>query len=305
MTDMPSSLLDRSGLVIVDKPAGLSSHDVVARVRRAFHTRAVGHAGTLDPMATGVLVLGVERGTKFLAHLVHATKTYEAIIRLGSATTTDDAEGEEISRASAAELAEVSVETINAAIGPFRGDIMQRPARVSAVKIDGKRAYQRVRDGEDIEIPARPVTIFSYSVSDIRPHSDHIDVDIRVQCSSGTYIRSLARDLGEALGIGGHLIYLRRTVLGHFSLEDAQTLEELEKAPQLSMSLDQALPHCYPVLDITADQARDLSMGKWLQPVAQEGPFAAVDPDGRAIALVKQQGKRLASIFVARPNTLN
>ncbi|MGX1737837.1 tRNA pseudouridine(55) synthase TruB [Corynebacterium flavescens] len=297
MTDALAS----SGLLIVDKPAGLTSHDVVGRVRRYFHTKKVGHAGTLDPMATGVLVLGIERGTKFLAHLVASTKSYDATIRLGFATHTDDAEGEKTWGHSADEIADAAVA---AAIARLTGDIMQRPAAVSAIKIDGRRAHERVRSGEEVEIPARPVTVSAFDVLDSRRTEGFLDLDVSVHCSSGTYIRSLARDLGEDLGVGGHLTALRRTTVGPFGLENARALKELEANPHLSLSLDEALTSCYPVLDVTEDEASALAMGKWLEPRGLKGIHAAVSPDGRAVALIQEKGKRLATVFVARPSTL-
>lgn len=291
------------GIAIVDKPAGMTSHDVVSTLRRYFGTRKVGHAGTLDPMATGVLVAGINRGTKFLAHLTKADKRYEGTIRLGSATTTDDREGEVISEAEPATVAAIKDEQILAGVADLSGDIMQRPTAVSAIKIDGKPAHERVRDGEDVVIPARPVRIDSFEVHEIRRGEGFIDLDVEVVCSSGTYIRALARDLGEALGVGGHLTSLRRTAVGSFSIEQATELALLEEDPKF-MPLDEALPLCFPVLEVTAQEAADLAMGKWLDPRGLKGTFAAVDPEGRAVALVKEQGKRLATVFVARPSTL-
>ena len=293
--------LERSGLVVVDKPAGMTSHDVVGKLRRFFHTRKVGHAGTLDPMATGVLVVGLERGTKFLAHMVASTKAYDATIRLGMATHTDDAEGEATwgKPATAVKDSAISQE-----IAALTGDILQRPAAVSAIKIDGKRAHERVRAGEEVEIPARPVTVSRFDILDTRRCGEFIDLDVSVACSSGTYIRSLARDLGEALGVGGHLTALRRTEVGPFTLDDALPLSTLEDSPTLSLSLDEALARSYPVLEVTDDEAQALAMGKWLEPRGLKGTYAAVDPQGRSIALIKDKGKRLATVFVARPSTL-
>lgn len=293
--------LARSGLVIVDKPAGMTSHDVVGKLRRYFHTRKVGHAGTLDPMATGVLVAGIERGTKFLAHLVATTKAYDATIRLGAATSTDDAEGEVVS---AGDTSAVTQAAIDAAVAGLTGDIMQRPAAVSAIKVAGKRAYERVRAGESVELAARPVTVTSFLVHDVNRVDGFIDVDVSVECSSGTYIRSLARDLGAALGCGGHLTALRRTKVGPFALADAISLTSLEDTPVLSLSLDEALIRCYPVLEVSESEAGALAMGQWLSPRGLVGVHAAVDPQGKAIALVKEQGKRLATVFVSRPSTL-
>lgn len=293
--------LANSGIVVVDKPAGMTSHDVVAKLRRAFGTRKVGHAGTLDPMATGVLVAGIERGTKFLAHMVAETKTYEATIRLGMATTTDDAEGTEVSRASAALIDDASIDTF---ISQLTGDIMQRPSSVSAIKIDGKRAHERVRAGEDVVLPERPVTVFAFDVLDRRREAEFYDLDVRVHCSSGTYIRSLARDLGELTGVGGHLTALRRTAVGPFTLAHARTLAEIEESPAFSLTLDQALALSYPVLEVTEAEGADLAMGKWLEPRGLQGVHAAIMPNGQAVALVKEKGKRLSTVFVARPSTL-
>ncbi|MGO2775286.1 tRNA pseudouridine(55) synthase TruB [Corynebacterium casei] len=284
-----------SGLVIVDKPAGMTSHDVVARIRREFGTRKVGHAGTLDPMATGVLILGIERGTKFLAHMVAATKAYDATIRLGASTTTDDFEGEVINQTSAEHITD---EQALAEIKKLTGDIMQKPAKVSAIKIDGKRAYQRVRDGEEVDIPARPVTVSRFDVNASR--TEPREFDVTVECSSGTYIRSLARDLGDSLGVGGHLTALRRTAVGPFLLADASPIDNL----QLSLTLDEALVRCYPRLDVTEEEAAKLAMGQWLEPRGLKGTHAAVGPDGRSVALIKEQGRRLATVFVAHPSTL-
>ncbi|MDY3126962.1 MAG: tRNA pseudouridine(55) synthase TruB [Corynebacterium sp.] len=283
------------GLVIVDKPAGMTSHDVVSRVRREFGTRKVGHAGTLDPMATGVLVLGIERGTKFLAHLVAATKQYEATIRLGAATTTDDREGDIISTA---DTSAVTAEHIAQGVASLTGTIMQVPSSVSAIKIDGKRAYQRVRDGEEFIIPAREVHVSRFDIQEIRP--EPLELDVVVDCSTGTYIRSLGRDLGDFLGVGGHLTALRRTEVGPFTLADASPLDSLT----LSLTLDQALTRCYPTLAVTAEESAALAMGKWLEPRGLKGTHAAVDPEGKAVALVREKGKRLSTVFVAHPSTL-
>lgn len=291
----------KPGLVIVDKPAGMTSHDVVSKLRRAFSTRKVGHAGTLDPMATGVLVVGIERGTRFLAHMVASTKAYDATIRLGATTSTDDAEGEVISTTDASGL---DHNAILAEIANLTGDIMQKPTKVSAIKIDGKRAHERVRDGEEVDIPARPVTVSVFDVLDYRIDGEFYDLDVRVHCSSGTYIRALARDLGNALQVGGHLTALRRTEVGPFTLNDATPLFKLQEDPELSLNLDQALTRSYPVLDITEAEGVDLSMGKWLEPRGLKGVHAAVTPSGKAVALIEEKGKRLATVFVAHPNTL-
>ena len=293
--------LATSGIVVVDKPAGMTSHDVVARLRRFFGTRKVGHAGTLDPMATGVLVAGIKRGTKLLAHLVAEDKVYETTIRLGASTTTDDAEGTTVDTHDASGVTD---EAIRAEVAKLTGTIMQVPSKVSAIKIDGRRAHELVRAGEEVDIPAREVTIHAFDLGEIRRDGEFVDVDARVHCSSGTYIRSLGRDLGAALGVGGHLIALRRARVGAFSLTDARTLEQLENSAELSLSLDDALIRVWPVLNVTADEYDALAMGKWLKPRGLKGVHAAVGPDGRAVALVKEKGKRLATVFVARPSTL-
>ena len=215
------------GLVVVDKPQGWTSHDVVGRMRRLCGTRKVGHAGTLDPMATGVLIVGVGRGTKLLTHLVGAEKTYEATIRLGATTVTEDAEGELTGTADPQALAAVTDEQIRAAVAELTGDLEQVPSAVSAIKVDGKRSYARVRAGEDVELKPRAVTVSRFEVRQIRRGQEALEVDAVLDVSSGTYIRALARDLGEALGIGGHLSALRRTRVGALGLEQAQELETL------------------------------------------------------------------------------
>ncbi|WP_273412081.1 tRNA pseudouridine(55) synthase TruB [Corynebacterium appendicis] len=293
--------LSTSGVVVVDKPAGVTSHDVVARLRRFFGTRKVGHAGTLDPMATGVLVAGIERGTKLLAHLVADEKVYSTTIRLGAATSTDDAEGDVLRESDASQVSDAEImEQVRA----LTGDIMQVPSKVSAIKIGGKRAHELVREGKEVEIPPRPVTIVSFDVSGIRREGTFVDIDARVHCSSGTYIRSLARDMGDALGVGGHLTALRREASGPFTLEHARTLDELEDHVALSLTLDEALTTAWPVLEVTADEYAALAMGKWLEPRGLKDVHAAVGPDGRAVALVKEKGNRLSTTFVARPSTL-
>ncbi|PAT09377.1 tRNA pseudouridine(55) synthase TruB [Corynebacterium hadale] len=293
--------LATSGIVVVDKPAGMTSHDVVAKLRRAFSTRKVGHAGTLDPMATGVLVAGIERGTKLLAHLVAHDKRYEATIRLGQSTTTDDAEGELTAEHDAAAITDGQ---IAAEITALTGDIMQKPTAVSAIKINGKRAHELVREGKDVDIPARPVTIFAFDTHEVSRQGSLIDVTVTVHCSSGTYIRALARDLGAALGVGGHLTQLRRTSVGAFTLADATPLPVLQDSPALSLTLDEALTRAWPVLPVTDDEYQALALGKWLEPRGLQGVHAAQGPDGRVVALVKEKGKRLSTEFVARPATL-
>jgi tRNA pseudouridine55 synthase len=269
-----------SGLVVVDKPAGLTSHDVVARVRRLAGTRKVGHAGTLDPMATGVLVLGVNRATRLLGHLMLTEKAYDATIRLGVATTTDDAEGEVTAVASAAAVDEA---TVRDALAGFVGDLEQVPTSVSAIKVDGKRAYQRVREGETVELKGRPVTIHELTVREVRPAGETVDVDVTVRCSSGTYVRAIARDLGARLGVGGHLTALRRTAVGPFRLDAAHTLEELGEEFSL-LPIAAAARACFPGRELDEGQAADVRFGRRLE-VELDGLTAVFAPDGEFLAL--------------------
>jgi tRNA pseudouridine55 synthase len=283
-----------SGLVVVDKPAGLTSHDVVARLRRILGTRKIGHAGTLDPMATGVLVCGVGRGTKLLGHLALDTKAYTATVRLGAATTTDDAEGEIVSSADAGAVDDAA---IAAGMAALTGAIEQVPSSVSAIKIDGKRAYARVRAGEEVVIPARPVTVSQFRL--IARHGD--DLDVVVDCSSGTYVRALARDLGAALGVGGHLTALRRTRVGPFTLEHARTLEQLDSAPELTLPLDKAVGVAFPRRDLDATLAADIAHGRPLPAAGVDGTYGVFAPDGRALALVSERGELARPVVVLAP----
>jgi tRNA pseudouridine55 synthase len=289
-----------SGLVVVDKPAGWTSHDVVARVRRIARTRRVGHAGTLDPMATGVLVLGIERGTKLLGHLALTTKGYDATIRLGRTTVTDDADGEVTGGSSAAAVDEAAV---RAGLAELTGEIEQVPSAVSAVKIDGRRAYARVRAGEDVALAARRVTVFRLELlAGRRPEPDVLDLDVTVDCSSGTYVRALARDLGAALGTGGHLTALRRTRVGPFTLADAGTLEELAaSADAVTVPLDAAVAAAFPRRELDAAEAGRLAHGGRLDPVGLPGPYGAFDSDGRAVALVEERDGTARPLVVLRP----
>ncbi|GGO87430.1 tRNA pseudouridine synthase B [Nocardioides phosphati] len=272
------------GLVVVDKAGGITSHGVVARVRRLAGTRKVGHAGTLDPMATGVLVLGVDRATRLLGHLILTEKAYDATIRLGIATNTDDAEGEVTARASAGHLEEA---TVRAALAEFVGDIEQVPTAVSAIKVDGKRAYAMVRAGEDVELKARPVTIHELVVHDVRPGELEpdatLDVDISVRCSSGTYIRAIARDLGAALGVGGHLTALRRTAVGPYTLEHAKTLEQLD-GDFAVLPIADAARAAFPAYELDAEQAQEVRYGRRL-PLEIDALTAVFAPDGEFLAL--------------------
>ncbi|VBA49540.1 tRNA pseudouridine synthase B [Mycobacterium pseudokansasii] len=287
---------------MVDKPAGMTSHDVVGRCRRIFATRKVGHAGTLDPMATGVLVIGIDRATKILGLLIATSKSYTATIRLGVSTSTDDAEGEVLQTVSAAHITD---EQIASAIAGLCGDIRQVPSAVSAIKVGGRRAYELARQGQPVELEARPVRVDRFDVLAARRGGDGVvDLDVEVDCSSGTYIRALARDLGDALGVGGHLTLLRRTRVGRFALDQACSLDELAQHPQLSLSLDDACLLMFARRDLTAEEAEAAANGRPLAPAGIDGIYAAADADGRVIAVLRDEGPRTTSLVVIRPATL-
>ncbi|MGH3905868.1 MAG: tRNA pseudouridine(55) synthase TruB [Pseudonocardiaceae bacterium] len=294
-----------AGLVIVDKPAGLTSHDVVARLRKLLGIRRIGHAGTLDPMATGVLVCGVHRATKLLGHLPLEPKVYRATMRLGESTSTDDAEGE---HTGGADACTVDKQAILVGIAALTGAIEQVPSAVSAVKVDGKRAYALARAGRQVELAARPVTVSRFELLALRrgaggiPGNQVIDLDVRVECSGGTYVRALARDLGGALGVGGHLTALRRTGVGPFGLDSARTLDELAERPDLTVGLDEAVATAFPHRAVDAEQAGVLAHGGRLPAVGLAGTSAAFDPDGRAIALLAENGPLARPVLVLRPS---
>jgi len=306
-----------SGLVIVDKPAGWTSHDVVGKVRRIAGTRRVGHAGTLDPMATGVLVVGVEKATRLLGYLALTDKDYDATIRLGEATDSGDADGEVISRTPASG---VSRAALAAAVAGLTGEILQVPPAVSAIKVKGRRAYQLTREGAPPALPPRPVTVTAFGVRDVRPAGGTLDVDVSVTCSTGTYVRALARDLGEALGVGGHLTALRRTRSGPYHVTEAWPLAELADLANRDTGgagpgergelttrgfltpLAEAAAAAFPAWRLTAGQARALSLGI-RQPAAGlgPGPTAAFAPDGSLIALVTDGGPLVRTLAVFTP----
>jgi tRNA pseudouridine55 synthase len=291
MTSPPDVVQAQSGIVVVDKPAGWTSHQVVARLRRLAATRKVGHAGTLDPMATGVLIVGVQKATRLLGYLSSSDKAYEATIRLGMTTITDDAEGEIVSATGAVDLGEAQIE---ATMADLRGDIRQVPAAVSAIKINGVRSYRRVRDGESVELSARPVSIGRFEVLDQqRLEVDGvgcIDLRVVVECSSGTYVRALARDLGAALGVGGHVITLRRTRVGTFTLDEAQTLEEAEQQLRI-MPLDRVVRSSFPTLTVNEAQASQIRNGQRLAGVIlPDRTSALLDEAGHFLALYRQEG---------------
>lgn len=280
-----------SGLVVIDKPAGMTSHDVVARVRRLAGTRKVGHAGTLDPMATGVLVVGVERATRLLGHLMLTEKSYDATILLGVSTTTDDAEGEVVATR---DVGDVDEQAVREALSRFVGDIEQVPTAVSAIKVDGRRAYSRVRDGEQVELKPRPVTIHELVVHEV----DLPRVRISVRCSSGTYIRAIARDLGAVLGVGGHLTALRRTAVGPFDLSVARTLDDLAEDFAV-LPIADAARASFPSVDLDAVQAQHVRYGRAIDlALTGDGEHALFDPEGEFLALYASAGERARPVAV-------
>lgn len=287
---------------MIDKPRGLTSHDVVGRLRRILHTRRIGHAGTLDPMATGVLVCGVGRGTKLLGHLALDTKDYTATVRLGAATSTDDAEGAPLTGADPSGVTEGDV---RAGMAALTGAIEQVPSSVSAIKVDGRRAYARVRAGEEVVLAARPVTVSAFDLLALRRAGPHLDLDVHVACSSGTYVRALARDLGAGLGVGGHLTALRRTRVGPFTLGHARTLEQLAAEPELSLPLDAAVDVAFPRREVDAELAADLTHGRPLPVAGIAGVYGVFAPDGRVLALVSERGngddRRARPVVVLAP----
>jgi tRNA pseudouridine55 synthase len=285
-----------SGIVVVDKPSGWTSHDVVGRVRRLARTRKVGHAGTLDPMATGVLVVGVGRATRLLGHLSGTTKSYDATIRLGVATTTDDAEGESLGATDASGLDQPDIER---AAARFVGDIDQVPSTVSAIKVDGQRAYARARAGEAVTLTARPVRIDDFVIHRVRSAPPYVDVDASVTCSSGTYIRALARDLGSDLGVGGHLTALRRTRVGGFTLDDASTLDGLADDWTL-LSMADAARRSFPSHEVPPTEATWVRHGRPLPDVRlpADETVALYDPSGEFLALYRQDGPMARPVAV-------
>ena len=322
-----------SGLLIVDKPQGVTSHDIVAAVRGALHMKRVGHAGTLDPMATGVLVVGFGNATRLLNVIVEHDKTYEATIRLGQRTTTDDADGEIVSTRPAPAMSREALQAVVDA--RFTGTIEQVPNTYSAIKINGQRAYDLARDGQEVRLKARPVTIHEFAVLDARPvlvasgedrsgdalegrtpGDDEsrdgsvpvLDVDVRVACSAGTYIRALARDLGEALGVGGHLTRLRRTRVGRYRADDPRTVTAHTEQRTFTTRDGQTVTRSRAVLDVSGDElaARALPMveaASAAMPVIEVSDAQAADLRfGRRIRVAgaTPRGGRLAAVMPER-----
>ncbi len=286
------------GLVVVDKPPGWTSHDVVSRVRRIADTRKVGHAGTLDPLATGVLVLGLGRATRLLGHLSGHTKAYDATIRLGQATQTDDADGEVVAEREASGLSD---EAIRRAVAALTGELEQVPSSVSAIKVDGRRAYKRVRDDELVEIAPRPVTVHEFVVDTIARQAVLVDVDVHVECTAGTYVRALARDLGAALGVGGHLTRLRRTRSGRYDLRAAHRLEELERSLDV-VDLDHVAAENFATYELVGDAVPAARNGRQLHiRLGSPGPVAVLTSGGEFIALYAQHGPVAKAVAVFSP----
>jgi tRNA pseudouridine55 synthase len=282
------------GLLVVDKPAGWTSHDVVARCRRLCATRKVGHAGTLDPMATGVLLIGVGRATRLLGYLALSDKEYDATIRLGETTVTDDAEGELLARVDAGGVAD---EAIRTEIAGLTGRIWQRPSAVSAIKVDGERAYKRVRAGEDVQLPAREVDVTAFDIAAVRRAPGVVDIDVHVVCSTGTYVRALARDLGGALGVGGHLTMLRRNRVGPFGLDESQSLETMPEPPPM-LAIDDVARRFFPSYRLDTEQAADVRSGRaFLADLGASVPVAVFE-DSQFLALYEQHGPLAKAVAV-------
>jgi tRNA pseudouridine55 synthase len=288
---------DLSGFLVIDKPAGITSHDVVAQVRRTFNTKKVGHAGTLDPMATGVLVLGIGNGTRLLQYITEGKKAYLATIYLGAATTTDDKDGEQISKAS---VEQIGSSQIQIELAKFVGKIMQRPSSVSAIKIDGKPAHERVRAGEVIEIKPREVEVFDLQIQSIEKKDDFYLVKILVSCSAGTYIRAIARDLGDQLKCGGHLVELRRTLVAPFDISQAKQLDAIDQTQITNTT--QTVTKLFSTRSLSFEEVAEIKFGRFIEPSDSESIFAALDNQGEFVALLQNKligsNKKAAPILV-------
>jgi tRNA pseudouridine55 synthase len=289
------------GFVVVDKAGAMTSHDVVAVGRRVLGTRKVGHAGTLDPMATGILILGFGHGTRLLQYITDGDKTYRATVALGAATITDDVEGEVISRATSAQLSAVSDNQIIESLASMRGVISQRPSSVSAVKVDGKRAHERVRAGEVFELASREVTISQLDVLEIRRSENTIQIDIEVTCSAGTFIRAIARDLGAALNVGGHLTFLRRTRVASFGEDVANSFESFKAGDFKSLGLVDVAKSIFSVRDLNTQEAQELSFGRKISPSPTTGIYAAISSENELIALLENRVDGAKPIAVFAP----
>lgn len=292
-----------SGLVLVDKPQGFTSHDVVAKMRGIAGTRRVGHAGTLDPMATGLLLLGINAGTKLLTFLVGEDKTYEATIRLGASTVTDDAEGEFLALADQAKLSAIKLQDVETGIAALRGELMQVPSSVSAIKIDGQRAYAKVRSGDEVKLAARPIRVSRFEVlSPLRKvnteSADFLDLDVIIDCSSGTYIRALARDLGDALGVGAHLTALRRTRIGSYSIDGAKQLSELTRENLEVRSMIDSVEGAFEKLELSEQQVIDIRHGKRIEAKVSSESRIAATHSSELIAILEKAGSQLKSTVV-------
>ena len=283
------------GFLVVDKEPGMTSHDVVAIARRALGTRKVGHAGTLDPMATGVLVLGFNNGTRLLQYITDGDKSYQATVVLGVSTITDDFEGEVIATVDASAITD---EQINAELGTMRGTFMQRPSSVSAVKVDGERAYDRVRSGETVVLAAREVTISRLDILQIRRSEKRVEIDIEVTCSAGTYIRAIARDCGDGLKVGGHLSALRRTRVAGFTTTGAASIAGLKSAEFSTLDLADVARATFPVREIALDEKLELSFGRTLTANPADGVYAGISPANELIALLSNVDGKAKPIAV-------
>ena len=286
------------GFLVVDKEPGMTSHDVVSVARRALGTRKVGHAGTLDPMATGILVLGFNNGTRLLQYITDGDKDYSATIVLGAATITDDAEGEVISTADASGITDQQIKDV---LAKMKGVIFQRPSSVSAVKIDGERAYDRVRSGEEVMLPSREVTISSLEIIRIRRLGDRIEIDIEVTCSAGTFIRAIARDCGDSLGVGGHLNSLRRTRIAGFGLDRAVTLDRLKSKSFDTLDIADVARATFAVREIALDEKIELSFGRALEANPDTKIYAGIDGSNQLIALLQNVDGKAKPLAVFAP----
>jgi len=289
--------LSIDGFLVVDKAPGMTSHDVVAIARRALGTKKVGHAGTLDPMATGVLVLGFGIGTRLLQYITDGDKSYAATVVLGQSTVTDDAEGEILASASVENLATISDQMIRDELSKMHGVIQQRPSSVSAVKVDGQRAHARVRAGEDVQLPAREVTISQLDILAIRRKESSIEIDIEVTCSAGTFIRAIARDCGQSLGVGGHLSALRRTRVASFTLNPSVTIDQLKSGEFKPLSIGEVAARTFPIRNISEEEVHELSFGRTLA-LSETQEITAAMAHGQLIALLSNTDSHAKPIAV-------